>query len=176
MEGSMTQLQLTGRILFLSEDPQRIGDQFAGKTLVLAEAGPLRDNVSTDEMTPQTVCLLFDERIGAGLLLAYKAGERNPIGKNAIKDGGFSVIVGGKRYGKGSSREHSPLAHVSAGIRLVIAESFEGLFRQNCDKLGLFTSSDFGLIARIRRGEAISVEELVSGREALAADLLRCGG
>ena len=172
----MTQLQLPGRILFLSDDPQKIDAQFSGKSLGPAEATPLRDNVSTDEMTPQTVCLLFDERIGAGLLLAYKAGGRNPIGKNAIKNGGFSVIVAGMRYGKGSSREHSPLAHVSAGIRLVIAESFERIFCQNCDNLGLFTSSDFGLIARIRRGEAISIEELVGGREALAAALLRSGG
>jgi 3-isopropylmalate/(R)-2-methylmalate dehydratase large subunit len=172
----MAQLLLPGRILFLSDDPKKIDAQLAGKTLVLDDAVPLRDSVSTDEMTPQTVCLLFDERIGAGLLLAYKAGDRNPIGNNAIRSGGFSVIVGGKRYGKGSSREHSPLAHASAGIRLVIAESFERIFRQNCDNLGLFTSSDFGLIARVQSGEGISVEELVSGREALAADLLRSGG
>jgi 3-isopropylmalate/(R)-2-methylmalate dehydratase large subunit len=176
MEVSMTQFELPGRILFLSDDPQKLDAQLAGQTLTLEAALPLRDNVSTDEMTPQTVCLLFDERIGAGLLLAYKVGERNPIGRNAIKDGGFSVIVGGKRYGKGSSREHSPLAHASAGIRLIIAESFERIFRQNCDNLGLFTSSDFGLIARIQKGEAISVDELVGGREALAAALLRSGG
>jgi 3-isopropylmalate/(R)-2-methylmalate dehydratase large subunit len=172
----MTQLQLPGRILFLCDDPQKLDAQFAGKDLGVNEVAPLRDDVSTDEMTPQTVCLLFDERIGAGLLLAYKTGDRNPIGRNAIKNGGFSVIVAGKRYGKGSSREHSPLAHVSAGIRLVIAESFERIFRQNCDNLGLFTSSDFGLIDRIRRGDPISVEELASGREALAAALLRSGG
>lgn len=172
----MDQLRLPGRILFLCDDPQKIDAQFAGKTLTLDQARPLRDNVSTDEMTPQTVCLLFDERIGAGLLLAYQAGDRNPVTRNAIKDGGFSTIVGGKRYGKGSSREHSPLAHVSAGIRLVIAESFERIFRQNCDNLGLFTSSDFGLIARIQSGETISVEEIVGGREVLAAALLRCGG
>lgn len=176
MEVSVTHMLLPGRILFLSDDPKKIDAQLAGETLVLEDAAPLRDSVSTDEMTPQTVCLLFDERIGAGLLLAYKAGDRNPIANNAIKSGGFSAIVGGKRYGKGSSREHSPLAHVSAGIRLAIAESFERIFRQNCDNLGLFTSNDFGLIARIQRGEAISVEELVSGREALAADLLRSGG
>lgn len=172
----MTQLQLPGRMLFLSDDPQKLDAQFAGRMLSLDDALPLRDDISTDEMTPQTVCLLFDERIGAGLLLAYKAGARNPIGSNAIKDGQFSVIVGGKRYGKGSAREHSPLAHLSAGIRLVIAESFERIFRQNCDNLGLFTSSDFGLIARIGRGETVSVEELVSGRETLAAALLRSGG
>jgi 3-isopropylmalate/(R)-2-methylmalate dehydratase large subunit len=172
----MTQLQLPGRILFLSEDPQKIEAQLAGRNLALAAAAPLRDSVSTDEMTPQTVCLLFDERIGSGLLLAYRAGDRSPIARNAIKNGGYSVIVAGKRYGKGSSREHSPLAHVSAGIRLVIAESFERIFRQNCDNLGLFTSSDFGLVERIRRGDAIAVEELAAGREPLAAALLRSGG
>ena len=121
----MKRLQLPGRILFLSEDPEKIGAQLAGGDLGLDAALPLRDDVSTDEMTPQTVCLLFDERIGAGLLLAYKAGDRHPIVRNAIKEGGFSVVVAGKRYGKGSSREHSPLAHVAAGIRLIIAASFE---------------------------------------------------
>ena len=172
----MSQLHLPGRMLFLSDDPEKIDVQLSGGTLAPAEAAPLRDDVSTDEMTPQTVCLLFDQRLGAGLLLAYRAGERHPIGRNAIQDGGFSVIVGGKRYGKGSSREHSPLAHVCAGIRLIIAESFERIFRQNCDNLGLFTSTDFGLVARIRSGEAISVDELAGGREALAAELLRSGG
>ncbi len=172
----MKQLQLPGRMLFLSEDPEKIGAQLAGGDLSLDAALPLRDDVSTDEMTPQTVCLLFDERIGAGLLLAYKAGGRHPIVRNAIKEGGFSVVVAGKRYGKGSSREHSPLAHVAAGIRLIIAESFERIFRQNCDNLGLFTSSDLGLIERIQAGEVVCVEELVSRRETLAADLLRSGG
>ena len=172
----MKRLQLPGRILFLSEDPEKIGAQLAGGDLGLDAALPLRDDVSTDEMTPQTVCLLFDERIGAGLLLAYKAGDRHPIVRNAIKEGGFSVVVAGKRYGKGSSREHSPLAHVAAGIRLIIAASFERIFRQNCDNLGLFTSSDLGLIERIQGGEAVCVEELVSRRETLAADLLRSGG
>ncbi len=173
----MNSLALPGRILFLSDDPEKVEFQLKGGNLAARDAAPLRDDVSTDEMTPQTVCLLYDERIGGGLLVAYRAGERlNAIGKDAIKNGGFSVVVAGKRYGKGSSREHSPLAHVSAGIRLVIAESFERIFRQNCDNLGLFTSTDFGLIARIRRGEAISVEELVRGREPLAATLLRAGG
>jgi len=172
----VTQLELPGGILFLCDDPQKLDAQFAGQTLALEAALPLRDNVSTDEMTPQTVCLLYDERIGGGLLLAYSAGGRNPIITDAIKGGGFSVIIAGKRYGKGSSREHSPLAHVSAGIRLVIAESFERIFRQNCDNLGLFTSTDFGLITRIRSGESIGVEELVRDREPLAAELLRAGG
>jgi 3-isopropylmalate/(R)-2-methylmalate dehydratase large subunit len=172
----MTRLELPGRMLFLSADSAKIDAQLAGRDLALVEAGALRDDISTDEMTPQTVCLLFDERIGGGLLVGYKAGERLPIGRNAVRAGGFSVIVAGKRYGKGSSREHSPLAHQAAGIRLVIAESFERIFRQNCDNLGIFTSSDFSLIERIQRGEAIWVEALAAEREPLAAALLTSGG
>ena len=64
--------------------------------------------------------------------------------------GGIEVSVAGKRYGKGSSREHSPAAEKLAGIRLVIAESFERIYRQNADNIGLFTSTDFGLIERIQ--------------------------
>jgi len=167
---------LPGRLLFLSDDPRKIDVQLAGQILTPAQATPLRDDVSTDEMTPPTTCLLFDERLGREVLLGLKCGDRCPIGKDAIQGGGFSVIVGGKRYGKGSSREHSPLAHVSAGIRLIVAESFERIFRQNCDNLGLFTSTDLGLVERIQHGDAISVEELLSGRDALAAAVLQSGG
>src|SRR5204862_442963 len=78
--------------------------------------------------------------------------------------------------GKGSSREHSPSAELAAGIQLVVAESFERIYRQNADNVGLFTSTDFGLLERIACGEAITVDELVAGREPLAAAILRCGG
>ena len=44
-----------------------------------------------------------------------------PIAPTDSAKRAFDVIVGGKRYGKGSSREHSPLAEKSAGIKLVIA-------------------------------------------------------
>lgn len=172
----MNSLDLPGRVLFLSADPDIVEAQLAGRRLSLGEAGALRDDVSTDEMTPQAVCLLYDERLGGGLLIGYRAGDRLPVGKDAIRKGGFSVVVAGKRYGKGSAREHSPLAHRAAGVRLIIAESFERIFRQNCDNLGIFTSTDFALVDRVRERDAITVEELVATREPLAAELLRCGG
>ena len=89
------------------------------------------------------------------MLIGLRTGERTPIAKDALK-GKFSVVAGGKRYGKGSSREHAPLAHLHAGVQLIVAESFERIFRQNADNLGLFTSTDFGLIERIRRGDPIT--------------------
>lgn len=150
--------------------------QLTGRRFALDEARPLRDNISTDEITPAASLGVFDERLGRILHTGFQSGGLRPIAEGAIQAGGFSVLVAGKRYGKGSSREHSPLAEHHAGIRLVIAESFERIYRQNADNIGLFTSTDLGLIDRINRGEAISVDELVEGRDALAAAILKAGG
>ena len=172
----MTTLPLPGRVLFLSEDPALIAAQLAGRDLERAEAGRLRDEVSTDEITPLPSLVYFDERLADHAYTGVKAGEALPVGVGAVRAGGFSGAVAGGRYGRGSPREHSPLAERMAGIRLVIAESFERIYRQNADNLGLFTSTDVGLLDRIRRGEPIAVEELVAGRDAVTAAVLRAGG
>jgi 3-isopropylmalate/(R)-2-methylmalate dehydratase large subunit len=172
----MARLELSGRILFLCADPGLIDRQLAGDNLSLAQAGALRDDVSTDEISPVNSLVYFDDRLAGYPYTGLRAGTRTPIGVNAIKQGGFSVTVAGSRYGKGSSREHSPVAEFRAGIRLVIAQSFERIYRQNADNQGLFTATDFGLIERIERGDPIDVEELVASRDALAAAILRTGG
>ena len=172
----MTAVEITGRILFLSADPLVMDAQLAGADLELVQAGALRDDISTDEITPVAACIHFDERLASYPYTGFKAGERRPIGVDAVRNGGFAVTVAGGRYGKGSSREHSPLAEKAAGIRLVIAKSFERIYRQNADNLGLLTSTDFGLIDRIRRGEPIDIEELIAARDEVAAAILRSGG
>jgi len=172
----MHTLSLSGRILFLSRDPDLVDQQLQGRDLNLAEAGPLRDEVSTDEITPIPTLAYYDERLARYPYVGFKAGERLPIGTDAVRHGGFCVTVAGKRFGKGSSREHSPVAEFRAGIRLVIAESFERIYRQNADNVGLFTSTDLGLVERIQGGEAIAIDELVASRDALAAAILRHGG
>ncbi len=58
----------------------------------------------------------------------------------------------------------------------MIAESFERIYRQNADNIGLFTSTDLGLVDRIQAGEPIAIDELVAGRDALAQAILRAGG
>ena len=58
----------------------------------------------------------------------------------------------------------------------MIAESFERIYRQNCRNLGIYTSTDFGLIERIRRGESIPVSEFTQGEDELTAELIRRGG
>jgi 3-isopropylmalate/(R)-2-methylmalate dehydratase large subunit len=172
----MATLDLPGRILYLCADATLVEAQLAGRRLERGDITALRDDVSTDEITPVPICTHYDDQLGDFPYTGFSAGEVRPIGRGAVRQGGFSVTVAGKRYGKGSSREHSPTAEKLAGIRLVIAESFERIYRQNADNIGLFTSTDFGLIERIEAGQAIDIEELVAGRDVLAAAILRNGG
>ena len=169
-------VRLEGRILYLTEDPERILRQLAGEDLDPVETGPLRDQISTDEITPAFICYHFDEKLGDFPYLGLKCGEAFPVKEGAVRAGGFAVSVAGKRRGKGSSREASPYAERCAGIRLVIAESFERIYRQNAQNLGLLTSTDFGLIPRIRRGEAIPLAEFTVGLDPVTAEIVRRGG
>lgn len=164
------------RLLFLSEDPSIVARQLAGERLGRAAAGALRHDVSTDEITPVAIMSHYDARLARFTYTGLKCGDQLPVAAGSVQAAGFAVTVGGRRYGKGSSREHSPAAERMAGIRLVIAESFERIYRQNADNIGLFTSTDIGLVERIERGEAIPVEELLRDRDPLAAAILRSGG
>jgi 3-isopropylmalate/(R)-2-methylmalate dehydratase large subunit len=164
------------KILYLSQDPGLIRLQLAGETLTREQAGPLRDDVSTDEITPVHIMSHYDDSLGDFAHTGLRCGQDNPIERRALRQAGFAVLVGGRRYGKGSSREHSPTAEKLAGVQLVIAESFERIYRQNADNIGLFTSTDFGLLDRMARGEALTLADLVQGREALAASILGAEG
>ena len=156
--------------------------QLAGESLSLARGLPLRDDVSTDEITPVPILTHYDDKLGRYPYTGFKAGEVAPD-RRRVRCGkaASAVTVAGKRYGKGSSREHSPAAEKLAGIRLVIAESFERIYRQNADNIGLFTSTDFGLIARIEAGEAIQHRRTgrgprrAGGGDPQAGGLLRFG-
>ncbi len=165
-----------GRILFLSRDPARVRQQLAGRDLTREQAGALRDEISTDEITPLPALVHFDATLGRHAHTGFAAGGEWPIARDTLQQAGIEVLVAGRRYGKGSSREHSPLAELSAGVRLVVAESFERIYRQNADNLGLLTSTDFGLVERLQRGLDVTLDELLAGREPQAAAILRAGG
>ncbi|MDM0037496.1 aconitase family protein [Variovorax sp. J22G21] len=163
-------------MLFLSRSADVVTHSLQGEGVSLEEARPLRDDVSTDEITPLPILTHYDDKLGRYPYTGFRAGDATPIDTDAIRMHGVEVVVAGKRYGKGSSREHSPAAEKLAGVRLVIAESFERIYRQNADNIGLFTSTDYGLVERIQAGEAITLDDLVAGRDALAAAILKSGG
>ena len=174
-------VRLQGRILFLTEDPELIKRQLAGEDLPWdtknsANNPKLRDDISTDEITPAHYCFYFDETLGEIPYLGLKCGNVTPIGRSDVKRGGFVCAVSGKRRGKGSSREQSPYAEMCAGIRVVIAENIERIYKQNCQNLGLLTSTNFSLIDRIRSGEEIPLSEFTAGEDEITRQVIEYGG
>ncbi|MEY4749399.1 MAG: 3-isopropylmalate/(R)-2-methylmalate dehydratase large subunit [Pseudomonadota bacterium] len=164
------------RLLLLGADPALVRRQLAGEDLTPAQVGALRSEISTDEIIPLPAMVHFDAQLGRHALTGFSTGGDRPIAKDALRAAGIDVLVAGPRYGKGSSREHAVVAEQAAGIRLVIAESFERIYRQNADNLGLLTSTDLGLVGRLRAGEDISLGELLADRDPLSAAIVRAGG
>ena len=106
-------------------------------------AAPLdRMNVDTDQIIP-AVHLKSIERTGFGQYLFAPwrfnpDGSPNPefmLNDPAYKDA--TILVGGRNFGCGSSREHAPWALYDYGIKCVIAPSFADIFYSNCFKNGL---------------------------------------
>ncbi|MFN2492793.1 MAG: aconitase family protein [Pyrinomonadaceae bacterium] len=180
-----SKVSFTGRILFLTEDASLIRAQLeaAGDERERIEAEltqrlmkedlPLMSNISTDEITPGWVCFYYDETLGHYVYVGMREGV---VKKDEVKNGGFAVVVSGLSKGCGSSRETAPYAEKWAGIRLVVAESIEKIYGQNSQNIGLLTSTDFGLIERIRRREEIPLQEFTQGLDPVSRDIVSYGG
>jgi 3-isopropylmalate/(R)-2-methylmalate dehydratase large subunit len=174
-------VRLKGRLLFLTEDPELIKRQLAGEDLPWDRRNPgnnpkLRDDISTDEITPAHICFFFDETLGEFPYTGLKCGNETPIQRGDVKKGGFVAAVSGKRRGKGSSREQSPYAELCAGIKIVIAENIERIYKQNCQNLGVLTSTNFTLIDKIRAGEEIPLSEFTQGEDEITRQIIEHGG
>jgi len=176
VEKRPSKVQLTGRILFLAEDPVLVRSQLEGTDLDPGNIPALRSDISTDEMTPAYICYYFDETLGEFIYIGLKCGDQFPVKRNDVKNGGFVASVSGKRRGKGSSREASPYAEIAAGIRLVIAENHERIYKQNCQNLGLLTSTNFDLIRRVAKGDEIPLEEFTAGEDEITRQIIEYGG
>ena len=174
-------VRLQGRILFLTEDPELIKKQLAGWDMPWDTKNPainpkLRDDISTDEITPAHCCFYFDRTLGEIPYVGLRCGDTLPIGRGDVKKGGFVCSVSGTRRGKGSSREQSPYAEMCAGIQVAIGENIERIYKQNCQNLGLLTSTNFALIDRIRAGEEIALREFTAGEDESTRQVIEYGG
>lgn len=177
-EGAEKGVKIKGRILYITEDAQLLQQQLEGRDLlggydVEHDEPALVSNISTDELTPGWVCYYYDETLARFCLVGLRGGK---VQKDAIKNGGFGVIVSGISKGCGSSRETAPYSELKAGVQLVIAKSIEKIYRQNAQNIGLLTSTDFGLIDRIKAGETIPMSEFTKGLDAISAAIVEHGG
>lgn len=89
------------------------------------------DHVDTDAIIPARFLNVSDKRVLAENCFT----DLRPDFHSTVKAG--DVIVGGRNFGCGSSREHAPLAIKEAGISVVIARSFARIFYRNAFNIGL---------------------------------------
>ena len=99
-------------------------------------------NIDTDKIIPKQF-LKTIRRSGLGKSLFYEMRfdeNGNPI-KGFILDSdpykSSKILVSGKNFGCGSSREHAPWALLDFGIKVIISESFADIFYNNCFKNGI---------------------------------------
>jgi 3-isopropylmalate/(R)-2-methylmalate dehydratase small subunit len=121
------------------------------------------DDVSTDDIIAGKYLVKLDPKE----LAAHVMENLNPEFCRKVKPG--DLIVAGRNFGCGSSREHAPLALKAAGISAVVAESFARIFYRNSINLGLPV-----LTGRVR-GEFQSGDEAELSLEQFTLRNLRTG-
>jgi 3-isopropylmalate/(R)-2-methylmalate dehydratase small subunit len=143
----------------------------------------LHDNVNTDEIIPGRYNVTTDP----GALAAHCLCEVRPDFPAGVRPG--DVVVGGRNFGCGSSREHAPLALRSCGVAAVVASSFARIFYRNAVNVGLpvlicpqadhlqegdevVIDAAGGVISNVTRGERYAVEPL----PAFVARITEAGG
>lgn len=166
-------VKFSGRVLYLSKDLEALERQLHGEILTHDPERELIDNISTDELTPGWVCFWYDETLGDYCLVGLRGGK---IQKDSIKNAKPGVIVSGLSKGCGSSRETAPYSEKVAGVQLVVARTIEKIYGQNCRNIGLLTTTDFSVLERIERGEAISLGEFTRGLNDIEKGIVEYGG
>ena len=94
------------------------------------------DNIDTDVIIPARYLNTFDPKE----LASHCMVDIDPTFAKEVKAG--DIMVGGRNFGCGSSREHAPVAIKASGIPVIIAESFARIFYRNGINVGLPHGSD----------------------------------
>jgi 3-isopropylmalate/(R)-2-methylmalate dehydratase small subunit len=108
------------------------------------------DDVDTDVIAPGKYMKYGIDEIAKHCLEAV-----DPAFALSVKPG--DVVVAGRNFGAGSSREQAPAALKHLGVRALVAESFAGLFYRNALNLGL-PAVACAQAKRIRPGDAVKVD------------------
>src|SRR6476646_5397382 len=146
-------------------------------SVITGRAYVLGDNVDTDQIIPAQY-LSFNPSIpeerkyfGMYALSSVPEGQRGLRGPSDDTGGNipfvkpnqfrseYSIIVAGKNFGSGSSREHAPLALAEAGVQCVIAEFYARIFFRNSVNGGYlipFESAE-RLVEKVRTGDVLEV-------------------
>ena len=141
------------------------------ESVITGLAYVLGDNIDTDQIIPAQYLSfnpsLPEERKFFGMYAMSSVPEKGaglPTGgvrfvrENEFKSD-YTIVVGGKNFGSGSSREHAPLAMAEAGVTCVIAEFYARIFFRNSVNGGYLVplESQDRLVEKIRTGDELEV-------------------
>ncbi|SHE90894.1 3-isopropylmalate/(R)-2-methylmalate dehydratase small subunit [Desulfofundulus australicus DSM 11792] len=110
------------------------------------------DDIDTDAIIPARYLNTSDPQE----LAAHCMEDADPSFAGKVQPG--DIIVAGKNFGCGSSREHAPIAIKAAGISCVIAASFARIFYRNAFNIGLPIFESPEAAAKIREGDEVMVD------------------
>jgi 3-isopropylmalate/(R)-2-methylmalate dehydratase small subunit len=121
-----------------------------------------RADVDTDQIVPKQF-LKRIERTGFGQFLFYDWAQEPDFELNRREARGATILLTGRNFGCGSSREHAPWALQDYGFEAIVAPSFGDIFRSNCIKIGLLPvvlphEQVKELMARALAGEELTVD------------------
>ena len=142
------------------------------ETLITGRAYVLGDNIDTDQIIPAKYLSWNPSDPEERKFFGMYANSGVPEETAGLPDGhvpfvrpdefksDYAIIVGGKNFGCGSSREHAPLALAEAGVKCVIAEFYARIFYRNSVNGGyvLPLSADRPLVAETRTGDELRVD------------------
>lgn len=142
------------------------------------------DDIDTDIIVPATYLSTFDPKELSKHCMEYT----NPEFYGEVKPG--DIIVAGKNFGCGSSREHAPIAIKGCGVSIVIAKSFARIFYRNALNIGLYILECPEAVDGINAGDTVEVNvdtgvitNVTSGKSWQAApfpkfiqNIIECGG
>ena len=127
----------------------------------------VRDNIDTDQIIPAQYLNLVPtikeeyEKLGSFAMIGL---PDNLYPERFVPEGqldtNFPIIVAGRNFGCGSSREHAPIALGSADCRIVLAESFARIFFRNCVATGELYPCELTerLCEVLRTGDVVTVD------------------
>jgi 3-isopropylmalate/(R)-2-methylmalate dehydratase small subunit len=119
---------------------------------ILGRAMKYGDDVNTDAIIPGKYLTLTDPKE----LAKYAMDGLDPSFSKKVKE--RSIIVAGRNFGCGSSREQAPLALKHAGVKCIIAESFARIFYRNAINVGLPVLKYKSISKRMEEGDEVKVD------------------
>lgn len=111
------------------------------------------DNISTDALTPSRY---LDRRYSGPEWAKHCLEDVDPSFAPEVRPG--DVVVAGRNFGSGSSRESAPLALKHCGVQVIIAKSFARIFFRNAVNIGLLPLIAPDAVDGIKKGDLVEVD------------------